>query len=125
MSGLHEGRVALVTGGDSGIGRGVCEELAREGAAVVVADVGPVDAPRQLAERLPRAISVAMDVTDERQVADGFARARDELGLVDLLVNNAGIEMPHALVDMPLQDWRQVLDVNLTGAFLCAREAAR
>jgi glucose 1-dehydrogenase len=125
MGGLHEGRVALVTGGDSGIGRGVCEELAREGAAVVVADVGPLDAAEALVRELPRAIAVAMDVTDEGQVADGFARARDELGVVDLMVNNAGIEMPHALVDMPLSDWRKVLDVNLTGAFLCAREAAR
>jgi glucose 1-dehydrogenase len=125
MSGLHEGRVALVTGGDSGIGRGICEELAREGAAVVVADVGKLDDAEALARGLPRAIAVAMDVTDEEQVAAGFARARDELGPVDLLVNNAGIEMPHALVDMPLDDWRKVLDVNLTGAFLCAREAAR
>jgi glucose 1-dehydrogenase len=125
MSGLHDGRVALVTGGDSGIGRACCEELAREGAAVVVADVGPLDAAEEVARSLPRAIAVEIDVSDERQVADGFARARDELGTVDLLVNNAGIEMPHALVDMPLGDWRKVLDVNLTGAFLCAREAAR
>jgi glucose 1-dehydrogenase len=125
MSGLHEGRVALVTGGDSGIGRGICEELAREGAAVVVADVGPLDDAEALARELPRAIAVPMDVTDEQQVAAGFARARDEFGTVDLLVNNAGIEMPHKLVDMPLDDWRKVLDVNLTGSFLCAREAAR
>src|SRR3954471_17694031 len=125
MSGLHEGRVALVTGGDSGIGRGVCEELAREGAAIVVADVGPLDAAEALARELPRAIAVAMDVSDEDQVAAGFARARDAFGTVDLLVNNAGIEMPHLLVDMPLDDWRKVLDVNLTGSFLCTREAAR
>jgi glucose 1-dehydrogenase len=122
MSGLHEGRVALVTGGDSGIGRGIAEELAREGAAVVIADV---DAAEKVAAELPRAIAVTMDVTDEGQVADGFAKARDAFGPVDLLVNNAGIEMPHKLVDMPLDDWRKVLDVNLTGAFLCAREAAR
>src|SRR5689334_15450197 len=119
MSGLHEGRVALVTGGDSGIGRGIAEELAREGAAVVIADV---DAADRIAAELPRAIAVEMDVTDEQQVAAGFARAREEFGPVDLLVNNAGIEMPHLLVDMPLDDWRKVLDVNLTGAFLCARE---
>src|SRR3954454_18050747 len=125
MSGLHEGRVALVTGGDSGIGRSISEELAREGAAVVVADVGPLDEAEALARELPRAIAMPMDVTDEQQVAAGFARARDELGSVDLLVNNAGIEVPHKLVDMPLDDWRKVIDVNLTGSFLCAREAAR
>src|SRR3954469_18611494 len=122
MSGLHEGRVALVTGGDSGIGRGISEELAREGAAVVIADVHAAD---DLAATLPRALAVRMDITDEGQVADGFAKARDAFGAVDLLVNNAGIEMPHALVDMPLDDWKKVLDVNLTGTFLCAREAAR
>jgi glucose 1-dehydrogenase len=122
MSGLHEGRVALVTGGDSGIGRGIAEELAREGAAVVIADVDRAD---HVAAELPRAIAVPMDVTDEEQVAAGFARAREEFGPVDLLVNNAGIEMPHLLVDMPLDHWRKVIDVNLTGAFLCAREAAR
>jgi glucose 1-dehydrogenase len=114
---LH-GRRALVTGGDSGIGRGVCEELARRGAAVVVADIPPIEDPP--------GVPVEMDVADEQQVVAGFAAARDALGgPVDLLVNNAGIEMPHALVDMPLEDWRKVLDVNLTGAFLCAREAAR
>ena len=122
MSGLHEGRVALVTGGDSGIGRGIVDELAREGAAVVIADVDPA---AELAAGLPRALAVTMDVSDEEQVAAGFARAREAFGTVDLLVNNAGIEMPHLLVDMPLGDWRKVLDVNLTGAFLCAREAAR
>jgi len=122
MSGLHEGRVALVTGGDSGIGRGIVEELAREGAAVVIADV---DAADHIAAELPRAIAVTMDVTDEQQVAAAFASARETFGPVDLLVNNAGIEMPHLLVDMPLDAWRKVLDVNLTGAFLCAREAAR
>jgi glucose 1-dehydrogenase len=124
MTGLHEGRVALVTGGDSGIGRATCEELGRQGAAVVVADLEPLDAAEEVARSLPRAIAVGMDVADESQVRAGFARAREELGIVDLLVNNAGIEMPHLLVDMPLGDWRKVLDVNLTGAFLCAREAA-
>ena len=112
------GRRALVTGGGRGIGRGVCEELIRRGAAVVAADL---EAPDGAA-----GTPLAMDVADERAVVAGFAAARDALGgPVDLLVNNAGIEMPHALVDMPLEDWRKVLDVNLTGAFLCAREAAR
>src|SRR3954451_22073963 len=121
MSGLHDGRVALVTGGDSGIGRGICEELAREGAAVVIADI---DAAEDLAATFPQALAVRMDITDESQVADGFATARDAFGPVDLLINNAGIEMPQALVDMPLGDWKKVLDVTLTGPFLCAREAA-
>jgi len=124
------GRRALVTGGDSGIGRGICTELARQGAAVAVADLAPLDDARSLCRELAAqgstATAVELDVTDEGQVRSGFAVAREALGgPVDLLVNNAGVEMPHALVDMPLEDWRRVLDVNLTGAFLCAREAAR
>ena len=110
------GRRALVTGGDSGIGAGVVEALRSQGADVVVADL----------DVEPAARAVRMDVSSEDSVASGFADAARALGgPVDLLVNNAGIEMPHALVDMPLEDWRKVLDVNLTGAFLCSREAAR
>ena len=124
------GRRALVTGGDSGIGRGISIELARRGAAVAIADIPPLDDARALCRELAAdgatSTAVALDVTDEGQVATGFAAARDALGgPIDLLVNNAGIEMPQRLVEMPLDDWRRVLDVNLTGAFLCAREAAR
>ena len=124
------GRRALVTGGDSGIGRSVVTELARRGAAVAVADIAPLDAAQALRRELSAggalATAVPLDVTDEQQVAAGFAAAHDALGgPVDLLVNNAGVEVPHRLVDMPLDDWRRVLDVNLTGAFLCARQAAR
>lgn len=124
------GRRALVTGGDSGIGRGISVELAKRGAAVAIADIAPLDEAASLCRELAgdgaTVAAIPLDVTDERQVREGFASAREELGgAIDLLVNNAGIEMPHPLVDMPLEDWRRVLDVNLTGAFLCAREAAR
>jgi glucose 1-dehydrogenase len=71
-------------------------------------------------------MAVAADVSSEPEVQAMFERARDELGgPVDLLVNNAGVEAPFALVDMPLEEWNRVIGVNLTGAFLCAREAAR
>ena len=73
-----------------------------------------------------RALAIEADVSNEDQVAAMFSRAREELGgPIDLLVNNAGIEKPFLLVDMPLEEWNKVLAVNLTGAFLCAREAAR
>ncbi len=66
-----------------------------------------------------------MNVSEEDQVAAAFAQVRSEFGGLDLLVNNAGLEHPYPLTEMPLAAWHQVLDVNLTGAFLCSREAAR
>jgi glucose 1-dehydrogenase len=72
-----------------------------------------------------RAVPVAMDVSIEDDVVRGFAEARDALGGLDLVVNNAGVEAPFELVDMPLDEWERVIRVNLTGVFLCTREAAR
>lgn len=123
------GRRALVTGADSGIGAGVARELAAHGAAVAIDHVGDDAAARRIAGEIEagggRAMTVAMDVTDEAAVTAGFARVRAQLGGLDLLVNNAGVESPYDLVDMPLDAFRQVLDVNLVGTFLCSREAAR
>lgn len=124
-----EGRVALVTGGDQGIGEACALEAARRGAAVCVADVGDLGPARAVADQARglgvEALAVAMDVSDESAVQRGFAEAAEALGTVDLLVNNAGIEMPHTLLEMPFEDWRKVMSVNLDGTFLCAREAAR
>jgi glucose 1-dehydrogenase len=100
---LLEGRRALVTGATTGIGQGAAYELAAGG----------------------RAIDVQMDITSEEEVEAGFARAREAFGGLDLLVNNAGVEAPFELVDMPLEEWNRVLEVNLTGVFLGSREAAR
>jgi glucose 1-dehydrogenase len=72
-----------------------------------------------------RALPVAMDVTVEDDVARAFAEARDAFGGLDLVVNNAGVEAPFEVVDMPLAEWEKVIAVNLTGVFLCTREAAR
>jgi glucose 1-dehydrogenase len=126
---LLTGRRALVTGGSSGIGAGTCRELAAHGAAVGVNYVGSPDDAHAICAEIEggggRAVPVEMDVADEASVRDGFAAATDALGGLDILVNNAGVEKPFALVDMPLDEWRRVLDINLTGAFLCSREAAR
>ena len=126
----HQGRRALVTGAATGIGRATAKRLAAEGAAVVVNYVGGSrDADSAVAEIEAgggRAIAIGADVTKEKQVRSMFRGARKELGgAVDVLVNNAGIETAFKLVDMPLDEWQRVIDVNLTGAFLCAREAAR
>jgi len=126
---LLAGRRALVTGGDSGIGRATAFELAAHGAAVAINHVGDDSKAREMAEAIEaaggRATTVQMDVAHEDDVTRGFRETAHALGGVDLLVNNAGIEEPYELVDMPLESWRKVLDVNLTGAFLCCREAAR
>jgi glucose 1-dehydrogenase len=124
------GRRALVTGGATGIGRATAGRLAADGAAVVVNYVGPPDqaesALKEIESAGGRALAIEADVSREEQVGAMFARAREELGgPVDLLVNNAGIEKAFKLVDMPLAEWEKVIAVNLTGAFLCAREAAR
>jgi glucose 1-dehydrogenase len=126
----HAGRHALVTGGSTGIGRSTVGRLAADGAAIAVNYIGDRGQADEVVGEVEqaggRAIAVEADVSNEEQVVSMFQRAREELGgPVDLLVNNAGIEKPFLLVDMPLDEWNRVIGVNLTGAFLCAREAAR
>jgi glucose 1-dehydrogenase len=126
---LLEGRRALVTGGDSGIGRATCLELAAHGAAVAINHLGDPAEAEKIAAAIEqaggRALPVQMDVSKEEDVERAFGEVVDGLGGLDLLVNNAGIEEPYEIAEMPLESWRKVLDVNLTGAFLCCREAAR
>jgi glucose 1-dehydrogenase len=126
---LLEGRRGLVTGADSGIGQGVAFELASHGAAVAINHVGDSTVADSMVEAIAsaggQAVAVHGDVSSEDDVTAAFAAAKEALGGVDLLVNNAGIEKPFDLLDMPLEEWRRVIDVNLTGVFLCSREAAR
>jgi glucose 1-dehydrogenase len=126
---LLEGRRALVTGASSGIGQGTAFELAAHGAAVAINHRGKVDDARAMVAAIEaaggRAVPVEMDIAVEADVQRGFAEAREALGGLDLLINNAGVEKPFHLVDMPLEEWEKVISVNLTGTFLCTREAAR
>ena len=128
---LLEGRKALVTGASSGIGEATAERLGREGANVCVNYYS--EGERDDAERVVAAvekaggvaIAVQADVGDEDGVRRMVARVAGELGGLDLLVNNAGIEKQVPLLEMSLDDWSAVLRTNLTGAFLCLREAGK
>jgi glucose 1-dehydrogenase len=126
---LLGGRRALVTGATSGIGQAVAWELSASGAAVAVGYRSDPDTAAEMAAAMNdagcTAAAVHIDVSSEDSVRTGFAQATAALGAIDLVVCNAGVESPGLLVDMSLEQWRAVIDVNLTGAFLCSREAAR
>lgn len=124
-----EGQVALVTGSSSGIGRGTALAMAEAGADVVVNCVGNDGAAAEVVAEIEamgrRSIAIRADVSVEADVQAMFAQAIDELGAIDTLVANAGIQRDAAFVDLTIEQWNQVLAVNLTGQFLCAREAVR
>ena len=127
--GRLKNQVALITGASTGIGRGIALSMAEEEADVVINFIGDGKAAHKLVDEIRRkhvrAIAIEADVSDENQVQHMFDKATRELGAVDILVNNAGIQKDAVFQEMTLTDWRKVIDVNLTGAFLCAREAVR
>ena len=124
-------QVAIVTGASSGIGAGVAKSLAAEGAIVVVNY--PVAANKDTAEAVVteistkggRAISIQCDVSKEADVQQMFASTIAEFGTVDILVNNAGVQKDSPFETMTLDQWNLVMGINLTGLFLCAREAVK
>ena len=126
---LLAGQKALVTGANSGIGRGVAIALGQAGADVVVNYVSGDEAANAVVEEIRgfgvNAIAYKADVSMEDQVAGMFALAVKELGTVDILVNNAGLQRDAKFQSMTLAEWNTVLGINLTGQFLCAREAIR
>ena len=120
------GKVAIVTGAASGIGREIAFELARAGAAVAIADLN-IDGARAVAAEIAgngaRAIGVAMDVTDEAAVNEGTAEVVAQLGGVDILVSNAGIQIVNPIEQYAYADWKKMLAIHLDGAFLTTKAA--
>lgn len=124
---MHDliGKVALVTGAASGIGRAIATAYAQAGATVVVADLAADTANEAAIAMGHGAIGIAMDVTDEAQVDEGFARTQRDVGPVDILVSNAGIQIIAPLVDFSFADWKRMLAIHMDGAFLTTRAAMR
>jgi len=123
------GQTALVTGANSGIGEGVAISLGEAGANVVVNYVANPDAANEIVEKIKsfgsNAVAIQADVSKEDQVISMFQQTVQQFGTLDILVNNAGLQRDARFDEMTLAQWQLVIDVNLTGQFLCAREAVR
>ncbi len=121
-------KVALITGGSTGIGRAVALAFAREGADVAVASRGHQDEAESLEREIKamgrRCLPLRADVTSEADVQAMVEAVRGQLGRIDVFVNNAGVQRPQAITEMTVADWEQMMSAHLLGAFLCARAVA-
>ena len=124
-----QGQRALVTGASSGIGEGIARAFGAAGASVVVNYGGNADAAQRVVDEVKAtgsdALAIRADVSKEADVEMMFAEMKRAWGGIDILVSNAGLQRDAAITDMTLEQWNTVISVNLTGAFLCARAAAR
>jgi glucose 1-dehydrogenase len=129
ISGLLKGQKAIVTGANSGIGKAIAIALGQAGADVVVnyvqGDAAADEVVQNITAEGRRAIAMKADVSNETDVQGMFRTAVEQFGTVDILVNNAGLQRDAHIDEMTLAQWNTVINVNLTGQFLCAREAIR
>ena len=123
------GQKALVTGANSGIGKGIAIELAKAGADVIVNYVVDPDSANKLVAELKKegikSFSYKADVSQEDEVLQMFNKAIKEFGTIDILINNAGLQRDSPIDEMTMEHWNKVISVNLTGQFICAREAVK
>lgn len=122
-----EGKVAIVTGGSAGIGKATVNKFVQEGASVAIWDINEKNGKELEAELKTRGFHVVfynVNTTDASQIADAVKRVMDTFGKIDILVNNAGITRDATLLKMTEDQWHQVIDINLTGVFLCTKAVA-
>jgi sorbitol-6-phosphate 2-dehydrogenase len=122
-------KVVFVTGGAQGLGEAIAEAFAKEGAVTLVADINE-DGAKATAARIAqqhnvRSLGIKMDVTDDFEVHSTMEMVERDFGRLDILISNAGILKAYHLVEFPVSEWRQVLDVNLVGYMICAKHACQ
>ncbi len=123
-------KVAIVTGGARGIGKKICGTFLAEGASVYIFDVNPEEGTRTIGEfrsayKNGRVFFFEVDITDEKSVEQVIEKIIEAEGKIDILVNNAGITRDNLILRMSLEDWKKVIDINLTGAFICSRHVVK
>lgn len=116
-----KGKVALITGGGRGLGEAICRVLHESGVIVAIADVREKQA-HQLQLQLGSGIALYMDVTNESQVGESVTRVMNEFGHLDILINNAGVDVTLSVEELSFQDWKRIINVNLTGAFITSKQ---
>jgi len=126
---LLTGKTAIVTGGSRGIGRAVSLAFAREGANVIVVYAGNTTAAKETLQMIEneqgKAVSIQCDVSDSAAVDAMVKQAKEIFGSIDILVNNAGIKRDNLIMRMKEEDWKQVLDTNLTGVYHCTKSVSK
>lgn len=122
-------RVAIITGGARGIGKKISQTFLKEGASVYIFDVNEEEGARTAGELQPayagKVNFFKVDITDEKSVEQSIEKIIEAEGRIDILVNNAGITRDNLILRMSLEDWKKVIDINLTGAFICSKHAVK
>lgn len=122
-------KVAIITGGARGIGKKISQTFLKEGASVYIFDVNEEEGARTVGELQPaydgKVIFFKVDITDEKNVEQSIEKIIEAEGRIDILVNNAGITRDNLILRMSLEDWKKVIDINLTGAFICSKHTVK